>query len=162
MNRHHTLSTILIIMVAALALAACGADPTPTPAPTPTATATPLPIRDIMVSIGQPFEMGPKHRAFVGGDGFIIDYVGVVSDSRCARDVQCITAGRAVVEFLISEDSSHDLSSYLFGIGDTGPEPSRHDIGDYHVSLVKLTPLPHSDGRALDYRATLVATRAPS
>lgn len=155
---------MILTSIAALSLGACGAGSTPTPASTatptesPTATPTQLPFVDIMVTLGQAFQMGPKHTAFVDPDGFRIDYVGVVSDSRCARDVQCITAGRAVVEFAIATSTSAPLQSYLFGIGDAGPEPPSHDVGGYRISLTQLDPLPHSDGRLLDYRATLVVT----
>ncbi len=145
---------MLVTIIAALALAACSADPSPTP----TATATPLPYRDIMVVLGQPFQMGPKHRAFVNAEGYTIDYVGVVSDSRCAVDVVCITAGRAVVEFAITPGTGQPTQSYLFGIGDSGLEPSSHAVGEHRITLTGLEPLPHSDGRSLDYQATLVVT----
>ena len=156
MKTPRTLSIILMTILATVALAACSADPSPTPAPTATATASPF--IDVMVTQGQPFEMGPNYRAFVDADGYTIDYVGVASDSRCARDVQCITAGRAVVEFAITPGTGQPTQSYLFGIGDNGPEPSIHDVGGFRVSLTNLDPQPHSDGRLLDYRATLIVT----
>ncbi len=170
MKARRTLSSVFIAVIAALSLAACSADPTPTSVPTPTssptatpsesptATPTPLPVVDIMVIKGQPFNMGLKHRAFVNAEGYTIDYVGVVSDSRCARDVVCVTAGRAVVEFSITPGTGEPTESYRFGIGDGGLEPSNHDIGGLRVSLVGLEPQPHSDGRSLAYRAILVVT----
>ena len=166
MKARRAISSVLFTVITALSLAACGAGPTPTSFPTPpptvsptaTPTQTPLPVVDIMVIKGQPFNMGLKHRAFVNAEGYTIDYVGVVSDSRCARDVVCVTAGRAVVEFAITAGTGEPTESYRFGIGDGGLEPSSHDVGGLRVSLVRLEPQPHSDGRSLAYRAVLVVT----
>lgn len=48
------------------------------------------------VQAGQPFDLNPGAQVALAGGG-TLRYVGLVNDSRCAPDVQCVWAGDAEV-----------------------------------------------------------------
>ena len=48
------------------------------------------------MATGQPFDLGPGAQATLAGGG-TLRYVGLVNDSRCAPDVQCVWAGDAEI-----------------------------------------------------------------
>lgn len=51
---------------------------------------------DRAVAMGRPFDLHPGDQAVLAGGG-TLRYVGLVNDSRCAPDVQCIWAGDAEI-----------------------------------------------------------------
>ena len=152
--RSDALATVALTAVVLLVAACGGGDPTATPNP-PTPTAS----RDLFPTLGEPFEMRIGNSVFIDAEGYRIDFTDVVSDSRCAVGVECVTAGRAVIELSIREAAAVPDALHLLAIGDAGPEPTAVDVGPYNIALEALAPQPHADGRELDYVATLVVTQ---
>lgn len=71
-----------------LALAGCGGGPS---------QPSPLPL-------GEPFELRAGARATLG-DGVIVTFIKVESDSRCPLDAICVTAGQALVAVTLARRS---------------------------------------------------------
>jgi hypothetical protein len=91
------------------------------------------------------------------GDVFRLSFVEVREDSRCPSDVECISAGNAVVRLGLA-----------LGMGPTAPydlnttvEPRSVIYSIYRVTLVTLTPAPLSNTTipAGAYRVTLRVER---
>lgn len=81
-----------------------------------------------------------------------IRLLGVLNDSRCARDVVCVWSGNAEVLLEARQDGAVDTLRL-----NTHIEPRQALAGRYLVHLVGLAPEPRSD-RAIDpaeYRVTL-------
>lgn len=108
-------------------------------------------------TLGQPFELRVGRSATVAGEGLTVSFEGVPSDSRCPTGVQCIWAGNAVVQVVLSKDGK------AFGAElNTGLEPTSVDYLNYNVALVSLDPYPTAKGGAIpqsQYRATFIVTK---
>lgn len=106
--------------------------------------------------LGQPFELHPGDSARLA-DGFEVRFDGVRSDSRCPIDVQCVSAGDAVVAISVTPPGGarveRELHTQLGG--------TETVINDYTIKLTALTPSPRSN-RPVDpdaYVATLTVSR---
>ena len=137
----------------AAGLTACSQDAT---APVQ-ATGAPLAAAATNVSLDQPFVLRVGQSATVAGEGLTVSFQGVPSDSRCPTGVQCVWAGNAVVQVVLSKDGK------AFGAElNTTLEPKSVDYLNYNVALVSLDPYPSSKGGAISqsqYRATFVVTK---
>jgi hypothetical protein len=109
------------------------------------------------VTLGQPFELRVGRSATVAGEGLTVSFQAVPSDSRCPTGVQCVWAGNAVVQVVLSKDGK------AFGAElNTNQEPTSVDYLNYNVALVSLAPYPTANGGAISqsqYRATFVVTK---
>jgi hypothetical protein len=109
------------------------------------------------VSLDQPFELRVGRSATVAGEGLTVSFQAVPSDSRCPTGVQCVWAGNAVVQVVLSKDGK------AFGAElNTNLEPTSVDYLNYNVALVSLAPYPTAKGGAIaqsQYRATFVVTK---
>jgi hypothetical protein len=143
---------VLAVLFAA-GLTACSQDVT---APVQ-ATAAPLAAASANVTLDQPFVLRVGQSATVAGEGLTVSFQGVPSDSRCPTGVQCVWAGNAVVQVVLSKDGK------AFGAElNTNLEPTSVDYLNYNVALVSLAPYPTSKGGAISqsqYRATFVVTK---
>jgi hypothetical protein len=143
----------VLAVLCAASLAACSQDATaPVQAPqVPSASAS------ANVSLDQPFELRVGRSATVAGEGLTVSFQAVPSDSRCPTGVQCVWAGNAVVQVVLSKDGK------AFGAElNTTLEPTSVDYLNYNVALVSLTPYPTANGGAISqsqYRATFVVTK---
>ncbi len=141
---------VFALLVAA-GLTACNQDAT-SPAPE-----APLASASASVSLDQPFTLRVGRSATVAGEGLTISFEAVPSDSRCPTGVQCIWAGNAVVQVVLSKDGK------AFGAElNTGQEPTSVDYLNYNVALVSLAPYPTANGGPIaqsQYRATFVVTK---
>ena len=81
---------------------------------------------------GQEFSMQVGERVMLA-DHATLRYVGVVNDSRCLPDVQCIWAGDAEVRF----EWSMAAASKAFSLH-TGKDPRRQALGARSLTLVSL------------------------
>jgi hypothetical protein len=119
----------------AAVLASCGSGNSPPPQP---------------IDLGAEVTLAPGASAAYAPAGIVVQFVSVVADSRCPRDVTCMWAGE--VKALVS-------------IQDTRQPPTRHEIlegghaisGDYRLTVVRVQPEPVSSGKIPpeSYRATL-------
>jgi hypothetical protein len=160
--------TIALALVA-LALLACSSDngaaapsttepaapdsPTSSAAaPTPTATLpadSPTSGDDVLQArVGEEFRLAVGQAASLEPGPVSIEFLGVVEDSRCPEDVQCIQAGRAVVSLRIDGDE----------VRLTVAAPNVANAGGYALETTALDPYPVStdDPEERDYVATLV------
>jgi hypothetical protein len=137
----------------AAGLTACNQDAT---APVQVSEA-PLAAASASVNLDQPFVLRVGRSATVAGEGLTVSFQAVPSDSRCPTGVQCVWAGNAVVQVVLSKDGK------AFGAElNTSLEPTSVDYLDYNVALVSLDPYPTAGGGAIrqsQYRATFVVTR---
>jgi hypothetical protein len=111
----------------------------------------------ITASLGQEFTLAIGQTAEITGEDLSIKFLAVVEDSRCARDVYCIWAGRvsAVVE-IKDVGSRYQMVLTEPGLTDT---PSRETYQGYSLSF-HVTPYPEAGKkiRADEYRLSLVVT----
>lgn len=108
------------------------------------------------VVLGQPFELHPGDSARLA-DGFEVRFEGVRSDSRCPIDVQCVSAGDALVAISVTPPGGARVERELH----TRLGATETVVNDYTIKLTALTPFPRTDRpiRADDYVATLTLSR---
>lgn len=139
-------------LLVAAGLAACSQDAT-----APAQASEPAFAAAANATLDQPFELRVGQSATVAGEGLTVSFQGVPSDSRCPTGVQCVWAGNAVVQVVLSKDGK------AFGAElNTTLEPKSVDYLNYNVALVSLAPYPTSKGGAISqsqYRATFVVTK---
>jgi hypothetical protein len=75
----------------------------------------------------------------IAGTPVKITFEKILSDNRCAVDVVCIVAGEARVSLRLDQPGKLSVGFEL----DTGMNP-RATVNDYRVSLVGVSPAPHS------------------
>lgn len=85
------------------------------------------------VSPGQAFMMQPGERVVLP-DQSALRYTGVVNDSRCPPDVQCVRAGDATVAFEFTPTSGAQQEVTL-----NTDAPASMSIGSWQLHLLALT-----------------------
>lgn len=130
--KHHHLVPLLLIVT----LAACRS------ASAPAAHAA---------SLNQEVQLAPKEQAAYGPQGLTVEFVRVVTDSRCPKDVTCVWAGEVVVEVSTRTGSGAAGQQHEIKAGESAT------VGAYHVSIVNVQPekLSTREIRPEDYRVTL-------
>jgi hypothetical protein len=108
-------------------------------------------------TLNQPFDLRPGTAARLDGDRLEIGFEAVVSDSRCPRGAQCITAGEAIVSISLSKPPAAKEHRQL----STTPNSPDATCCGYRVRLVALEPAPALDRTiaASDYVATLLVSK---
>ena len=97
-----------------------------------------------------------QQRSAVNGE-VILKFVSVIEDSRCPNDVNCVWAGNAKIEVLITD--KHGGSKKAVMNTTTGQLGDQYN--GYAIYLTSLTPLPKS-GKTIkqrSYVATFNVTR---
>jgi hypothetical protein len=114
------------------------------------------PVAETGPALGERFSLRAGESASIRGEGAAITFERILTDSRCAVDVQCIWAGEARGAFRFEKRGGPALSFEL----DTNREPVR-EVGGYQVSLLAVSPGPKSTVRIApaDYRVELSVTR---
>ena len=118
------------------------------PAPTPPSPPGP--------ALGERFSLSAGESATIRGERARLVFERIVSDSRCAVDVQCIRAGEARAAFRLQTSGTAEVSFEL----DTDRDRTR-DVGGYRVTLVDVSPAPRSTVRILpaEYRVEITVSR---
>lgn len=94
--------------------------------------------------------------ASVDGGRLTLEFREVPIDSRCPADVQCVQAGEAVVVLGATQERRSAVRLNLR----TTPGKESAAAGEYRVELLRLEPLPRSEGNPAEpYTATLRVTR---
>lgn len=108
------------------------------------------------VSMDQPFRLAVGERVLLGDDPLEIGFVGVSSDSRCPRDVQCIWEGDAAVDLWVITAAGERIELQLH----TTKEPREEMVGNHVIRLQELEPTPVSTSTIApeDYLATLTVS----
>ncbi len=143
-----------LFAIAMVALAACDGKDITAPVEAPDA---PLAAASSNVQLGQQFELRVGGSATVSGENLTVSFQGVPSDSRCHTGVQCVWAGNAVVQVVLSQGGKAaglELNTNL--------EPKTGTYLNYEIELVSLAPYPSAKSGAISqsqYRATFVVTK---
>jgi hypothetical protein len=144
----------LLLAIACIALAACNANDAGTPL-----SPADLPSSAVnkSVTLDQPFELRVGRTATVAGESLTVSFEGVPEDSRCPTGVQCVWAGNARVQVVLSKDGK------AAGVElNTGVDPRTANYLDYQIELVNLEPYPSIKGGPIpqsQYRATFVVRK---
>lgn len=114
------------------------------------------PAADTGRALGERFSLHPGESAQIRGEQATIVFERLVSDSRCAVDVQCIRAGEARAAFRLETGGAAEISFEL----DTDRERTG-EVGGYRVTLVEVSPAPRSTVRVApgEYRVVLTVSR---
>ena len=106
--------------------------------------------------LGQPFELRAGTSATLE-EGLAVIFDRVDSDSRCAIDAVCITAGDAVIAVTISQGAAGSGRRELH----TEPNGSEASYLAYSIKLLELQPYPQTgrQRRPDEYVATLIVAR---
>ncbi|MDA1095799.1 MAG: hypothetical protein O3B84_00880 [Chloroflexi bacterium] len=154
---------LAMLLIAAFVLAcAPAAAPDATTGPSIVATGTPVPRPvenepPVRAPLGVTFELPHGQTRDIEGLGEV-RFVDIVGDSRCPKDVTCIRAGEAILEFrLLSFDQNLVLAWSAEGLNQ-----DRARVGEFDIRVVDIQPAPKSTQQITpgDYRATLVVDRA--
>jgi hypothetical protein len=95
----------------------------------------------ITATLGKEFTIPAGKTAIISSEDLTVKFVGVDSDSRCAKDVLCVSAGEAKFRMIITyKGSASDVIVTQSGGGDFITNES---FLQYKVS-VKLDPYPES------------------
>jgi hypothetical protein len=109
------------------------------------------------VPANQQFTLAPGEAAAIETTPLRVQFVRVMSDSRCPADAICIQIGDAIVLIRVYEGTTtrdYDLHT-------SNAEQAAVQHGGMRISLVQLQPYPFSSRtiQASDYRATLEVRR---
>jgi hypothetical protein len=114
------------------------------------------PAADQGRALGERFSLHSGESARIRGEHATIVFERIVSDSRCAVDVQCIRAGEARSAFRLETRGEDPVTFEL----DTDLELSR-EVGGYKETLHDVFPAPRSTVRVApgEYRVGITVTR---
>jgi hypothetical protein len=109
------------------------------------------------VPVNQQFTLAPGEAASIESTALRVQFIRVMSDSRCPADAICIWVGDAAVHLRVFEGSAttdYDLHT-------ANSEQMTVDHRGVRISLVQLQPYPFSSRtiQPSDYRATLEVRR---
>ena len=115
-----------------------------------------IPVADAGPALAERFWLRAGESAVMRGERATVTFERIVSDSRCAIDVQCIRAGEARAAFRLKAGGALDVSFEL----DTDREQTR-EVGGYRVSLLDVSPAPKSTVRIAprEYRVEITVSR---
>jgi hypothetical protein len=115
------------------------------------------PAADTGRALGERLSLRPGESARIRGERATFVFERIVSDSRCAVDVQCIRAGEARAAFRLETGGAAEISFEL----DTDRERTR-EVGGYRVTLIGVSPAPRSTVRVApgEYRVDIMVSRS--
>jgi hypothetical protein len=124
--------------------------------PVSSACSSHSPATDAGPALGERFSLRAGESASIRGERVTVVFERIVTDSRCAVDVQCIRAGEARAALRLEPAGSAEISFEL----DTDRDRTQ-DVGGYRVSLLGVSPAPKSTVRIVpaDYRAEITVSR---
>jgi hypothetical protein len=107
------------------------------------------------------FTLSPGQSAHITGESMDIKFIKVSEDSRCAKDVQCIWAGRVSCAIEITKDGIKNPIT----LSDTaGSGLSQGYVFQIYKIVFSVSPYPAKAGEKIangDYRLTLTASNLP-
>jgi len=111
----------------------------------------------IVAEPGTEFSLPVGKTAALNGSGTRITFRQVTTDSRCPVDVQCVWAGEAKIQLIISRSGSPDDVRIL----SLNPPDNETTSGDLRIRFIGLAPVPRSteDQAKREYVAQLVVNR---
>jgi|GEM_PF-738439 len=107
------------------------------------------------VSLGKEVSLGVRQSLIIDSESLEVKFLGVVSDSRCPKGVNCFSAGQAIVMIKVFK-SGEDLGNFkLIDTNDAKGHSTQVDV--YKISLLKVEPYPevNKNINSDDYRITI-------
>lgn len=99
--------------------------------------------KPIPATLGTPFDLQVGQSATIERDALGLLFRRVVSDSRCPRDVQCVTAGEAYVAIQARASTAQPETLELhLGSGEDASGGADHH--GYRIRIIELEPYPVS------------------
>ncbi len=97
------------------------------------------------------------HHKTAAHSGITIKFISVVEDSRCPTDAQCVWAGNAKIEVLISDKMGGSKKMVM----NTGMGPAGDQYNGWAINLTSLSPVRKTNDKKgkIDYKATFTITR---
>ena len=97
--------------------------------------------KPVSATLDQRFDLQVGRAARLESGELDLYFRGVVSDSRCPRDVQCVTAGEAAVA-LEARSPRAAQASFEVRLSDDEDPSEAATYNDYRIRLVRLEPYP--------------------
>lgn len=118
-----------------------------------TACAAAVPAGTRRVPLDTEVTLAPGETA-IAGDGFAVQFVSVLEDSRCPHDVTCVWAGQVRVQLALKAGSQPVARHEVVEHGNVV-------VAGYRVTIVRVQPRPLSTGRIQpgEYRVTLIVSK---
>ena len=108
--------------------------------------------------LNQPFQLKFQEAGLLKSSDFMVRFNSLVQESRCPKDVTCITAGKAVIELQLAEKEREKPISV-----ELSTETGSNEITqkEYKIKLVDVTPYPISTEKNEEnrYVVTLIVSR---
>ncbi len=159
------LITVGLMAALVILLVGCSANNTPSntpggsspPSSTPTSS-TPASPGEIKASLGQEFTLAVGQTATISGEDLKLKFDSVTADSRCPKGVQCVWAGEAKVQLLITSNNSTSQVIYTLS---AGSDAVSQDFFNQYKTIFKLDPYPEAGKQiaAGDYKLTMTVTK---
>ena len=89
------------------------------------------------VSLNSDFRLHPGQSAIIQPGSFEVGFIEVVSDSRCGKGENCITAGDGIVRIWLRPSGMDRTEATLHSVR---PSPDHVDAGGFRTSLLALLP----------------------
>src|SRR5258708_35915488 len=90
--------------------------------------------------LDQQFVLGPGQLTSMAGRAMRVQFVEVISDSRCPLNALCIVAGDASIAMLVVDEQGS--SRYELHTGDPSRKSTTHR--DLRIELLELEPFPNT------------------
>jgi hypothetical protein len=157
-------SILIVGLIVALLLTACGGGAAPAVDATSGAPAADGGAGDgaAPADVGAPKPLDKQFTIDIGQtatleDGTTIKFDSVVEDSRCARDVECATAGQITVSMTVTVGGTPQVIT----VTQNSEASVNTAVGGYNIELISVRPTAKStDPIAPDeYRVQLVVTK---
>lgn len=105
-----------------------------------------------LFNYGEEFELTFGEASYVGTDTTTVEFVDVLEDSRCPRNVTCIWAGNGKVQLRFSQKMVR-LNTYL--------DPKDSTVSEVNIQLLSLDPYPEypDNIKKEDYRIHLLLSK---
>jgi len=134
----------------------------PTPTSEPAIEPTDEPITELTMSLDEPFALPAGESVMVAGTELRLTFTQVTEDSRCPTDVDCVWAGRAVVEMEVQLGAAA-AQTIIFDTDTSGAELlNTVQVNGYTIHLQSLDPYPQTADAPIpfaDYQAIIVVSQ---
>lgn len=121
------------------------------------------PIKPTNCTFGIPFQLEEGQTLFLENGKIKIQSLGVLEDSRCPLDLDCVWGGEVIVGFKITENGKN-ISNFNLSISEIQKESSFRRIDRYLINLRDVVPHPSINVKIepSNYKASLIVHRIDS
>lgn len=121
------------------------------------------PIKPINCTFGIPFQLEEGQTLFLENGKIKIQSLGVLEDSRCPLDLDCVWGGEVIVGFKITENGKN-ISNFNLSISEIQKESSFRRIDRYLINLRDVVPHPSINVKIehSNYKASLIVHKIDS